>query len=231
MNVSAIVPSAGIGKRMQHGLKKPYIRLLGQPVLAHTLSVLQSVPDINRIIVPVYPGEEDFCRTEVIEKLSQATDFKIVAGGNTRQESVRNALEFVAGSCDIVLVHDGARPFISEGLIRDVIKATEIKSAVTTGVPAKDTVTMVSGDDQTIIKTLPRQTLYLIQTPQCFMRDIIVKAHSSALHDGFCGTDDASLVARLQIPVTVIPGSYTNIKITTRDDLLFAEAIMGGRKK
>jgi len=226
MNVTAIVPSAGTGERIQHRLKKPYISLLGQPILAHTLKILNSVSAINQIIVPVYPGEENFCEKEVVKKMSLTTEVKIVAGGETRQESVRKALGFLPGSCDIVLIHDSARPLISRSMIEDSIEATKTKRATAMGVPVKDTITIVSNDDQTIAKTLARDSLYLIQTPQTFERDLIVNAHQIALHDGFKGTDDASLVERLGIPVTVITGSYTNIKITTKEDLLSAEAIM-----
>jgi 2-C-methyl-D-erythritol 4-phosphate cytidylyltransferase len=226
MKVTAIVPSAGTGERIQHRLKKPYISLLGQPILAHTLKVLNSVSAINQIIVPVYPGEENFCEKEVVKKMSLTTEVKIVAGGETRQESVRKALEFLPGSCDTVLIHDSARPLISRSMIEDSIEATKTKRATAMGVPVKDTITIVSKDDQTIAKTLARDSLYLIQTPQTFERDLIVNAHQIALHDGFKGTDDASLVERLGIPVTVITGSYTNIKITTKEDLLSAEAIM-----
>ena len=226
MNATAIVPSAGTGERIQHKLKKPYISLLGQPILAYALKVLNSVSAINQIIVPVYPGEENFCEKEVVKKLSLTTEVKIVTGGETRQESARKALEFLPGSCDIVLIHDAARPLISQSMIENSIEATRKRRATTMGVPVKDTITMVSKNDQVITKTLPRDSLYSIQTPQTFERDLIVNAHQIALHDGFKGTDDASLVERLGIPVTVITGSYTNIKITTKEDLLAAEAIL-----
>jgi len=226
MKVTAIVPSAGTGERIQHRLKKPYISLLGQPILAYSLKVLNSISAINHIIVPVYPGEESFCEKEVIKKLSLTTEVKIVAGGETRQESVRKALEFLPGSCNIVLVHDAARPFISRSMVVASIEATKTRRATTMGVPVKDTITMVSKDDQTITKTLPRDSLYSIQTPQTFEKELIVSAHQRALHDGFKGTDDASLVERLGIPVTVITGSYTNIKITTKEDLLSVAAVL-----
>ena len=226
MKIAAIVPSAGTGERIKHRHKKPYIKLLGQPILAYALKVLDSVSAVNQIIVPVYPGEENFCKKEVVSKLPLTTEVKIVAGGETRQESVRKALEFLPDICDIVLIHDGARPLISRSMIEDSIEITKKRSATTMGVPVKDTITMVSGDDQAITETLPRDSLYSIQTPQTFERDLIVNAHHIALHDGFKGTDDASLVRRLGIQVVVITGSYTNIKITTEEDLLFAEAIM-----
>ncbi len=230
MNVTAIVPSAGTGERMKERVKKPYISLLGQPVLAHTLKVLNSISAVSRIIVPVYPGEESFCENEVVQNLSLSTEVKILAGGAARQESVRRALGYLLDSCDIVLIHDGARPLITETMIESCLEATKTRRATTMGVPVKDTITMVSGDDQTVTKTLPRHSLYAIQTPQTFERDLIVKAHQSALQDGFTGTDDASLVERIGIPVTVIMGSFSNIKITTKEDLLFAEAMLRDRR-
>ncbi len=226
MSVTAIVPAAGSGERMRSRLKKPYISLLGQPILLHTLKILDTVSDISHIIVPVYPGEEDLCQQQVMSRLSLRADIDIIAGGETRQESVRNALSRVADSCELVLIHDGARPLVSRPLIEECTAAAQSKQAATAAVPAKDTITMVSSADQTITKSLLRDSLYIIQTPQVFKKELIVAAHQSALDDGYKGTDDASLVERLGIPVTVIMGSYTNIKITTREDLLFAETLL-----
>jgi 2-C-methyl-D-erythritol 4-phosphate cytidylyltransferase len=226
MKVAAIVPAAGTGERLKERVKKPYVSLLGQPVLAHTLKVLNSITAVSRIIVPVYPGEESFCEEQVVQPLCLSTEVKILAGGATRQESVRKSLGYLPASCDMVLIHDGARPLITKAMIESCLEATKKGRATTMGVPVKDTITMVSGDDRTVIKTLPRHSLFAIQTPQTFERDLIVKAHQSALQDGFIGTDDASLVVRKGIPVMVIMGSFSNIKITTREDLLFAEAIL-----
>ncbi len=226
MKVTAVIPSAGVGTRMQASVKKPYLTLKGRPILSYTLEVLNSVPAIEKIIVPVSPGEELFCEKEVLSGLSLHKETKIIAGGTTRQESVRKALDFVPESSTLVLVHDGVRPFLSASMIEDSIKEALTKLAVTVGVPVKDTVTVASEDDSRILKTLKRKNLYLIQTPQTFDREIIIDAHRKAYNDGFEGTDDASLVERLDVPVTIIPGSYTNIKITTKEDLIFAEAIL-----
>ncbi len=211
---------------MKRGLKKPYISLLGLPVLAHTLKVLNSVSIFKQIIIPVFPGEENFCQKKVVEKITLSTEPVIVPGGDTRQESVRKSLEFLQGSCDMVLIHDGARPLVSKATVNNVIEAAKIKKATTAAVPVKDTVSMVSEADHIITKTLPRGSLYAIQTPQAFEKDLIVNAHNKALEDGFRGTDDASLVERLGISVAVITGSYANIKVTTQEDLLFAEQIL-----
>jgi len=214
---------------MQNGVKKPYIKLMGKPILTHTLEVLYSIADIDSIIIPVFPGEEPFCEKEVIQQLLPGKRSVVIAGGETRQESVGRSLEHVPENCDIVLIHDGARPLISPRMIEHAIDATEKHGATTMGVPVKDTITMVSRTSHTITETLARDSLYSIQTPQTFRRDVIVEAHQKARQDCFAGTDDASLVERIGIPVKVIMGAYTNIKITTAEDLLFAEAILQGR--
>ena len=211
---------------MQTRIKKPYLDIKGQPLLFYVLKVLNSVSAIENIIVPVSPGEEALCEKEVLKGLSLDKKVKIISGGATRQESVRKGLDFVPESSDLVLIHDGVRPFISAQMIERSLNETSKKLATTFGVPVKDTVTVVSGDDRRILKTLERSSLYLIQTPQTFDREIIIDAHTKAYTDGFEGTDDASLVERMGVPVMVIPGSYDNIKITTQDDLIFAEAIL-----
>ena len=231
MRVTAIVPAAGAGDRMQHKLKKPYISLLGQPILVHTLRVLSGVPAIHEIIVTVYPGEESFCEKEIIQALQAGTSITVVAGGRQRQDSVRNALAHVSESSDMVLIHDGARPLITRALINNAIRAMRGEKAATLAVPVKDTIAMVAKDDMIIARTLPRDSLYIIQTPQIFTKKIILEAHRKAFAEGFQGTDDASLVEHLGLPVAVIMGSYENIKITTQEDLLLAEALMKGRQQ
>jgi 2-C-methyl-D-erythritol 4-phosphate cytidylyltransferase len=226
VKVTAVIPSAGSGKRMQSHIKKPYLDIKGKPLLSYVLKVLNRVSAIENIVVPVSPGEEVLCEKEVLNGLSMDKEVKIISGGTTRQESVRKALDFVPESTDLVLIHDGVRPFITVQMIERSLNETSIKLATTLGVPVKDTVTVVSEDDRRILKTLERSSLYLIQTPQTFDREVIIDAHTKAYIDGFEGTDDASLVERMDVPVTVIPGSYDNIKITTQDDLIFAEAIL-----
>jgi 2-C-methyl-D-erythritol 4-phosphate cytidylyltransferase len=211
---------------MQSHIKKPYLDIKGQPLLSYVLKVLNRVSAIENIVVPVSPGEEVLCEKEVLSGLSLDKEVKIISGGATRQESVRKALDFVPESTDLVLIHDGVRPFITVQMIERSLNETSKKLATTLGVPVKDTVTVVSGDDRRILKTLERSSLYIIQTPQTFDREIIIDAHKKAHIDGFEGTDDASLVERMDVPVTVIQGSYDNIKITTQDDLVFAEAIL-----
>ncbi|MCX5900883.1 MAG: 2-C-methyl-D-erythritol 4-phosphate cytidylyltransferase [Proteobacteria bacterium] len=229
MKAAAIIPAAGSGKRMGSSIQKPYIILQGMPLLAHTLRVFAEAPDIAELIVTVSPGQEDFCRQQVVKGCAIAKPVTVLAGGDRRQDSVRNGLAAVSDSVDLVMIHDGARPFVTVQMICDALEITMRKRATTMAVPVKDTVTMVAKDTGLIQQTLDRDSLYLIQTPQTFERELICEAHRRARAEGFAGTDDASLVERLGVPVSVIMGSYDNIKITTQEDLLFAEAILQRR--
>ena len=130
MNTCVIVPSAGTGSRMNNGIKKPYIELNGLPLLAYSLKVFSCLSEIKQIIIPVFPGEEDLCACEVVGKLDLRVKVDIIAGGETRQGSVRNALDWVDDVCECVLVHDGARPFITEKLIQCLAENTEENNIV-----------------------------------------------------------------------------------------------------
>lgn len=226
MKAAAIIPAAGSGERMGSSVKKPYILLHGIPLLAHTLRVFAQAPDIAELIVTVSPGQEDFCRKQVVQACAIAKPVTVVAGGNRRQDSVRHGLAAVSGAVDLVMIHDGARPCITVQMICSALELTTRKRATTMAVPAKDTAAMVEQGTAVIQQTLDRDRLYLIQTPQTFERELICEAHRRAYAEGFAGTDDASLVERLGVPVSVIMGSYANIKITTQEDLLFAEALL-----
>ncbi len=230
MKASVIIPAAGIGKRMASDTKKPYIAIQGLPLLARTLQVFDEAADIEQIIVTVHPGEECYCRQEILERYGIKKQVDIIAGGDRRQDSVGNGLAAVLKTVDLVMIHDGARPFVTAQMISDALKETRDKRATTMAVPVKDTIAQASSDTGVIQRTLKREGLYLIQTPQTFERDLICEAHLRASAEGFAGTDDASLVERLGVPVAIIRGSYDNIKITTQDDLLFAEAILHRRQ-
>ena len=221
MKVTAIVPSAGTGERIKHRLKKPYISLLGQPILAHTLKVLDSVSDIDRIVVPVFPGEEDFCEKEVVKKMSLATECKIVAGGETRQESVRNALEFLPDSCDIVLIHDGARPFTRDALVARVLDAALRHGAAIPVLPSADTL-HVKDEMDGLVRTLDRASIVRAQTPQGFLRSVILDALEDAPENV---TDDAAAVLASGHPVRCIAGDPYNLKITHPEDIAIARGI------
>lgn len=225
MKVVAIVPAAGKGERMGPGLKKPYLLLNGRPILYYVLAVLDQTTAIAQLIIAVYPGEEGICQKEIVQKFSFKKDVNIISGGETRQDSVRQALKFLPQNCTMVLIHDGARPLISQQMIENAIQTTEKWRATAMGVPVKDTIKIVKEDG--IIETTPsRKKLWSIQTPQTFEKKLLLEAYHKAYQDGFNGTDDASLVERLGVSVKIIRGSYENIKITTKEDLLVAQAIL-----
>ena len=230
MKAAVIIPAAGSGQRMDTKVKKPYITLQGLPLLAHTLRVFDDAQAIEQVILTVSPGDEEYCRREVVERCGIQKMVSVIAGGDRRQDSVRNGLAAVLATVDLVMIHDGARPFVTVQMITDALEVTMRKRATTMAVPVKDTVTMVTKDTGVIERTLERDRLYLIQTPQTFERELICEAHRRAFAEGFTGTDDASLVERLGVPVSIIRGSYDNIKITTQEDLLFAEALLQRRQ-
>lgn len=208
MKTAVIIPAAGLGSRM--GAQKQLILLGDKPVLAHTLEAFDSHPSIDEIIVV---GPKSLA--DIANSFSKVKS--LVEGGANRQESVWNGIKTLSNNVDWVLVHDGARPFVSEKVISDVIGKCAIS-----GVKSKDTI-KITNDSNIVQNTPDRENLWLVQTPQSFPRHIIEKAHQQAIVDGFVGTDDASLVERIEIPVQMIEGDYRNIKLTTPEDILIAE--------
>lgn len=216
---------------MSCAVKKPYINLEGKPLLAYALQIFDEVSAISQIIITVSPGDEQHCRKAVVECCGIQKPVAIVAGGDRRQDSVRNALGAISGEVDLVMIHDGARPFITTAMITSALDAAVTRRATTMAVPVKDTIAMVAPGSGLLQQTLERRRLYSIQTPQTFERELICEAHHRALSEGFAATDDASLVERLGLPVYVIQGSYDNIKITTQEDLQFASALLKRRNE
>lgn len=225
MKTVAIIPAGGSGKRMQEAISKQYLLLDRIPVLAHTLKIFQKSPQIDEIFLIVPEDDIEFARRNIVEKYTISKVCRIIGGGKERQDSVRNGIMSVGNDHDIVVVHDGVRPLIIEELIHTVIYEASKHEAVTVGVPAKDTVKSID-DHGWVVETLDRSSLWLIQTPQAFKRDVIKNAFEAAYRDKFYGTDDASLVERIGVKVKIISGSYNNIKITTKDDILLAEVLI-----
>ena len=223
----AIIPASGLGRRLGSHLDKAFVSIAGQPLLAHTLNAFQECPDVDEIVVVVQgervPEAEALVRERGFSKVSSVTP-----GGDTRQDSVRNGLARIAPDCEIVAIHDGARPLVTREIISSTIEAARSDRAVIAAVPVIDTV-KTAPDGRFISSTLDREKLYAVQTPQTFARDVIESAYERAYADHYVGTDDASLVERLGIPVRIVEGSYENIKITTPTDILIAEAIMARR--
>jgi 2-C-methyl-D-erythritol 4-phosphate cytidylyltransferase len=221
---SVIIPAAGLGRRMNASVSKQYLQLNGKPILAHTLDAFEKCPLIDEIVLVINPDELELCQEQVIGAYSY-TKIKLVAGGDTRQESVYAGLKAVNPRTRIVLIHDGARPLIRQSVIRKSIEETLKHRATVVGVPAKNTIKVIN-EDGFVEATPDRNYLVEIQTPQTFDYDLIKEAHQKALESGVAGTDDAFLVEWLKIPVKIVVGDYTNIKITTPEDLTIAEAII-----
>jgi len=225
MKTIAVIPAGGSGKRLQSDRAKQYLELAGMPVLLHALRVFQQAEAVDEIVLVVPEKDTAFVRNEFIRKYQLTKVSRITPGGSERQDSVRNGLNAIGGDCDIVIIHDGVRPFVTEKMIDDVIAAARREQAAALGVMAKDTV-KEAGDDDFVIRTKPRHNIWQAQTPQAFAFAILKKAYDVALHDKYLGTDDAALVERLGIKVKMVAGSYSNIKITTPEDLIMAEALL-----
>lgn len=230
MKSVAIIAAGGFGKRMNSDVPKQYLLLSGKPILAHTLAKFENALSIDKVILVVPLHEKDYVRREIVTKygITKVTD--IVGGGKERQDSVRNGIECLERDVDIVVIHDGARPFVRTEQIDSAVRMAREKGAVTLGVPAKDTVKRVT-DEGVVRDTLERDEIWLTQTPQVFTREIIEAAYKRADEGGYRATDDSCLVEMTGREVRMIRGSYDNIKITTKEDLILAEAIMGEQER
>ncbi len=222
MKVEALIVAAGKGIRFGEGRKKQFQLLLGKPLLSHTLDKFESSPSIKSILLVVSQEDMTYCLDEVVEKYNYKKISQIIPGGKHRQDSVKNGIDYLSKDTDIVVIHDGVRPFVTIEMIEESIQYGGRFGAVVFGVPVKDTVKMID-KDRIVVKTLDRESTWLIQTPQTFHVNIIRRAYQKAQEDGFLGTDDASLVERLGIKIHVLPGSNMNLKITTPEDLALAD--------
>lgn len=223
MSYDVVIPAAGQGKRMKAGRNKLFIELKGDPVIIHTLRVFESHRQCDKIILVINEQEREHFQQLLCDYPFQ-TSIELVAGGEERQHSVYKGLKAVKQE-KIVLVHDGARPFIKHEQIDELIAEAEQTGAAILAVPVKDTIKRVQ--DLQVSETIERSSLWAVQTPQAFRLSLLLKAHAEAERKGFLGTDDASLVEQMEGgSVRVVEGSYTNIKLTTPDDLTSAESIM-----
>jgi 2-C-methyl-D-erythritol 4-phosphate cytidylyltransferase len=228
MHTMAIVPAAGSGNRMGRDVSKQYLSLGGMPLLVHTLKVFEGCPLVDNVLVVVPPSDIEVVHNTILAPWKLKKVAGVIPGGKERQDSVRAGIEALDADTGIVIIHDAVRPFVTIELISQCIRAAGQEGAVTVGVPVKDTVKEVAPDGR-VMRTCDRSLMWLTQTPQAFRRDIIESAHRAAVRDGFRGTDDTSLVERLGIAVRMIRGDYNNIKITTPEDLLFAEALLAAK--
>ena len=221
----AIIPAGGAGKRLKAQVAKQYLLLDHVPVLIHTLKVFQKSKVIDDIVLALPPDNLVSVRQELLDKYGFSKVTTIVAGGKERQDSVRNGLATINGKCDVVVIHDAVRPFVTEKMIRLVVAAAKTAGAASAGVKAKDTIKETKKDNM-VAATIPRQNVWLTQTPQAFKFELLKKAYKTAYNEKFYGTDDATLVERIGKKVKMINGSYENIKITTSEDLFIAQALM-----
>jgi 2-C-methyl-D-erythritol 4-phosphate cytidylyltransferase len=211
-------------------VRKQFLALGGQPLIIHSLRVLQASPAIDDIILAVPESEMAYCLSHIVTPHGFTKVKKIVPGGNERQDSVRHALEAVQEAVDIVLVHDAVRPFLTVRMVDEVVSAARAQGAAIIALPMKDTVKQV-GADQIIERTIDRRPLWLAQTPQAFRRDWLLAAHRKAHAEGVHATDDAYLVEWFGHPVSVVEGSGENIKVTRPEDMIIGEAIFASRQK
>jgi 2-C-methyl-D-erythritol 4-phosphate cytidylyltransferase len=227
MKVAVILPAAGLGTRMGKGSaektgtsRKQFMLLEGSPILIHTVRKFAASERVTEIVVAVRAEDIEWVRA-MLARAFPGRRVRAVVGGNSRQQSVENGLSALAPDTELVAVHDAVRPFIDSATIRKVFDEAAETGAAIVGVPAVDTVKQVSrGTGRVRIRaTLPRDKLVLAQTPQVFRYDLLKRAFQSARDDGFQGTDEASLVERLDVDVSVVPGSDRNIKITKPGDM------------
>ena len=222
--VAAIVPAAGLGRRFRGRTRKLFASIHGRPLLAYTLQALQASPAIRWIQVVVRPAE----RAEIERLIGRYRITKALrpcAGGASRSESVASGFAALPEDAGWILVHDGARPCVSAGLIRSSVRAAKRHGAVACGLPASLTVKEVAADGE-VRATLDRRRLWFVQTPQLFRRDLFAASLQRAGKRLSRFPDDASIVEAAGFRVRMVPGDPLNIKVTTRDDLVLAEAIL-----
>lgn len=221
-----VIVAAGRGTRMGTKESKQYLQLGDKPILVHTLELFQAMDSVKEVALAV--GSDDVVRcSDWVRQYGLTKVTAIVAGGKERQHSVFRGLQ--ALTSEWVMVHDGVRPLVTADAVRACCSAAEQSGASVLAVPVKDTIKQVN-EAGVIVSTPDRRSLWAIQTPQAFHRVLLQEAHERAQSEGFIGTDDAMVVERMGIPVTVAEGEYTNIKITTPEDLPWAEFLLAKRR-
>ncbi len=226
MQASALVLAAGRGQRMGAGRNKLLLPLAGEPILSHTLSLFEGIPEIGQVVLVIAMQDEPALQP-ILRERGTKLPLRLVYGGSERMESVWRGLQMVA--CPYVLVHDGARPLTPLRLIHDLLVKVVETEAVIPAVPVKETIKQVN-DSGVIIHTPAREQLWVAQTPQAFRTERLVQAYAQALKTGSLFTDDASVVEWTGYPVAVVRGDEENIKLTIPQDLRLAEWILQQRR-
>lgn len=225
----AVVLAAGSGSRMNQKIAKQYLPLDGKPLIYYALRQFQESA-VEKIVLVVAEGQEDYCRREIVERYGFTKVQALVAGGSERYLSVHEGLKALAG-VDYVLIHDGARPFIDQAMLRRTMEAVAKEQACVVGMPVKDTIKIVDGH-QMAVQTPDRRSLWQVQTPQAFSYDLICLAYDRVVSSGNQAVTDDAQVLELAFgkKCRLIEGSYRNIKVTTPEDLDIAEIFLKNLK-
>ena len=220
---AAIVAAGGIGKRLRSRIHKSFVPLGGRPMLAWVLDALEGTREVDQIVLVGHRKDLPSAK-RLIRRYRYRKVGAVVSGGESRMESVSCGLRMLPPSVKWVLVHDAARPLITPALIRATLRAARRSQAAIAAVPVVPTIKQAC--DGWVVKTLDRKRLWAVQTPQVFERKLLERAHESGRRSNLEATDDAALVERLGCRVRIVPGSERNIKVTTQEDLVVAEALM-----
>lgn len=224
--IAAVIVAGGSGKRMGTFIKKQFIKLMDKEVLAYTIEAFNQMEEISEIVVVVGMEDINKVKEEIIQKYGYHKVSQVVAGGKERQDSVYNGLMATSKQTEYVMIHDGARPFISENVLKRAIEDTIKYKATIVAVPVKDTIKEVNHEAHIVEKTPEREKLWMVQTPQSFKRSLLIEAYEAAKREALKVTDDSMIVEAYGQKVHVVLGDYTNIKITTPDDLEIGESIL-----
>ena len=229
MRTLAIILAGGAGKRMGTATKKQFLLLDSKPIIVRTLQVFEECRPVDGVYLVVNQKDLPVMQEEILETYKFNKVLKLVIGGRLRQDSVKNGLEAIENPCDIVIIHDGARPFVSPSFIEKGIFLMEMFDAVIPALPVKDTIKTVSKEGF-VMKTLERDYLWNVQTPQTFKYELILKAYREGMNKKLYGYDDATFLEHMGKKVKVIEGSPYNIKITTPEDLIIAKGMLSQLK-
>lgn len=228
MKTTAIIVTAGKGKRFGDR-RKNYIDILGIPVIARTIKAFEDSWAVDSIVLVVAKGDITACKNDIVKKYGFKKIKKIIEGGAERQDSVKKGFDVIDAPDDsVVLIHDGGRPLVTPELVENVIQEVINSGAAIAVVPVKDTIKEVT--DNVVKRTIPRDVLVSVQTPQGFTKEILQKAYENAKDKNIIATDESMLVEVAGISVSTVLGSYENLKVTTPEDLIFAESIIRKRK-
>lgn len=223
--VAGLIPAAGSGVRMGGDIAKPFLQLSGREILARTLDVFERCAVIGEVWVIVAVKYVSACQQEIIKRYGFRKVRDVVTGGKSRQESIWRGLQWIDAAVDLVVVHDGVRPFVTEAVLQETLDCAAQHGAAVAAVPLRDTLKRVSEEGE-VETTIPRGNLWRTQTPQAFQRHLLISAHRQARERGVYATDDASLIELMGHPVKVVSGLESNIKITTPEDLMFSEGLL-----